>query len=204
MSVFTWINFAMLISSMILFTLFYSISLLPATRSKKHGEKTWNQSRNYRIVASVFELIFMACLILWYWFPIPAVDWKIFTTLWWIGLIIFLVIFIPGLIIMLKGVKDAGSETLTPSEENEMYGGIYNYVRHPQTLGEMPMFIALAFALNSWFLVIFTTVFLIIYIPLTLYLEEKDLVVRFGEDYKQYQKEVGILLPKIKRRKKDN
>ena len=85
-----------------------------------------------------------------------------------------------------------------------MYGGIYNYVRHPQTLGEMPMFVALAFALNSWFLVIFTTVFIIIYTPLTLYLEEKDLVVRFGEGYKKYQKKVGILLPKIKRRKKDN
>lgn len=200
MNPFIWINFALLNFSMLLFTICYGISLLPATRSEKIGERAWKESKTLRIIASVFELLFIVNIILWQWYPIPEIDWEIFSTYWWIGLIVFSVIFIPGLIIMIKGVVDAGSETLTPSEENKMYGGIYKHIRHPQTTGEMPMFIAFAFAINSWFLVLYTFVFLIIYIPLIMYFEEKDLVKRFGDDYRQYQKDVGALLPK--RRKK--
>jgi protein-S-isoprenylcysteine O-methyltransferase Ste14 len=200
MNPFIWINFALLNHSMLLFTICYGISLMPATRSEKVGERAWKESKTLRLVASVFELLFIVCIILWHWFPIPEIDWKIFSTHWWIGLIIFSVIFIPGLIIMIKGVVDAGSETLTPSEENKMYGGIYKYIRHPQTIGEIPMFVALAFALNSWFLVLYTLIFVVIYTPLIMYLEEKDLVKRFGDDYRQYQRDVGALLPK--RRKK--
>ncbi|MHA1123154.1 MAG: methyltransferase family protein [Candidatus Heimdallarchaeota archaeon] len=201
MNPFAWINFALLNLSMILFSVFYGISLLPATRSEKHGDKTWKQSKTFRIVASVFESLFVVYVILWQWFPVPEIDWEIFPTHWWIGLIIFSVIFIPGLIIVIKGVVDAGSETLTPSEETKMYGGIYNHIRHPQTVGEMPMFVALAFALNSWFLVLYTFVFIIIYTPLIMYFEEKDLVKRFGDSYRQYQKETGAFFPKLRKRK---
>lgn len=200
MNPYSWINFASLIFSMLLFTILYGISLMPATRSEKIGERAWKESKTLRIVASVFELLFTINIVLWHWYPIPEIDWEIFSTHWWIGLIICSVILIPGSVIVIKGVKDAGSETLTPSEENKMYGGIYKHIRHPQTTGEMPMFVALAFALNSWFLVFFTLVFIIIYTPLIMYFEEKDLVKRFGDDYRQYQKDVGALLPK--RRKK--
>ncbi|NHJ32960.1 MAG: isoprenylcysteine carboxylmethyltransferase family protein [Asgard group archaeon] len=200
MNPFIWINFALLNFSMFLFSIFYGVSLLPATRSEKIGEKAWKQSKTLRLVASFFELLFTACIILWHWYPIPEIDWVIFSTNWWIGLIIFAVIFIPGLVIMIKGVVDAGSETLTPSEENKMYGGIYERIRHPQTVGEMPMFVALAFALNSWFLVLYTIIFIVVYTPIIMYFEEKDLVKRFGDDYRQYQKEVGAFLPKIRKK----
>ena len=159
MNPFAWINFALLNLSMILFSVFYGISIIPATRSEKRGEKVWRESKILRIIASVFETI------------------------------------------MIKGVVDAGSETLTPSEETKMYGGIYNHIRHPQTVGEMPMFVALAFALNSWFLVLYTFVFIIVYTPLIMYIEEKDLVKRFGDSYRQYQKETGAFFPKLRKRK---
>ncbi len=199
MNPYSWINFASLILSMLLFTIFYGISLMPATRSEKIGERAWKESKTLRIVASVFEFLFTINIVLWHWYPIPEIDWEIFSTHWWIGLIICSVIFIPGLIIVIKGVSDAGSETLTPSEENKMYGGIYKHIRHPQTTGEMPMFVALAFAINSWFLVLFTLVFIIIYTPLIMYFEEKDLVKKFGDDYRQYQKETGAFFPKRKK-----
>ncbi|NPE09427.1 MAG: isoprenylcysteine carboxylmethyltransferase family protein [Asgard group archaeon] len=174
---------------------------MPATRSEKIGERAWKESKTLRIVASVFEFLFTINIVLWHWYPIPEIDWEIFSTHWWIGLIICSVIFIPGLIIVIKGVSDAGSETLTPSEENKMYGGIYKHIRHPQTTGEMPMFVALAFAINSWFLVLFTLVFIIIYTPLIMYFEEKDLVKKFGDDYRQYQKETGAFFPRLRRLK---
>ena len=97
-------------------------------------------------------------------------------------------------------MKDAGSETMSPSKETEMYGGIYNHIRHPQTLGEFPMYPAMAFIFNSWFLVIITTVFIIIYTPIMIHYEEIDLAKRFGQNYLDYKKRTGALFPKLRKK----
>jgi len=97
-------------------------------------------------------------------------------------------------------MRDAGSETLQPSKQTQMYGGIYNYIRHPQSLGEFPLFIAIAFIVNSWFMVILMSVYIIVYVPIMIYYEEKDLIWRFGERYREYQKKTGALFPKIRKK----
>ncbi len=176
---------------------------MPKTLATKLSEKAWKICKILRFIAIIFELLSIVNIILWLWYPIEFVNWEI-SSKWWIGVIVGGVIVIGGMIFMIKGMLDAGSETHTPSEETEMYGGIYNHIRHPQTLGEMPMFPAIAFMVNSWFLVIVLTTYIIIYTPIMIYLEEKDLVNRFGEEYRQYQKEVGVLLPKRKKKKRDN
>ena len=190
-----WINLALFISSLLLFSILYFFSLMPATLSEKIGEQSWKHCRNLRLAASFFELIAVVTPILWIWFPIEELNWKIFPN-WWIGIVVGIVIILPGAVLMYKGVKDAGKETLTPSKESEMYGGIYKYIRHPQTIGELPMFPALALCLNSWFLFIIMTVFIVIYMPIMLIFEEKDLVKRFGEPFKEYQKTTGAYFPK--------
>jgi protein-S-isoprenylcysteine O-methyltransferase Ste14 len=57
---------------------------------------------------------------------------------------------------------------------------------------------------NSWFLVIIMILFNIIYIPIMIHYEEEDLIRRFGEDYKQYQKITGALFPKLRKRSEQN
>ena len=194
---FEWINLAVLVASILLFSILYAFSVMPAIRGEKKGNEIWIKCRNLRIVSSIFEGITLVSLILWIWFPIEQLNWKIFSK-WWIGIIVSMVIFIPGGIIVLKGVKDAGKETLTPSKDTEMFGGIYKYIRHPQTTGEMPMFPAFGLVVNSWFMVLIMTIFIIIYVPIIQYLEEKDLVKRFGDSYIEYQKTTGAFLPKWK------
>ncbi len=180
---------------MILFSILYAFSVMPAIRGEKKGKELWKQCRNLRIAGSVFEGITLITIILWIWFPIENINWQIFSK-WWVGIVVSLVIFIPSGIIVLKGVKDAGKETLTPSEDTEMYGGIYKYIRHPQTTGEMPMFPAFGLVVNSWFIFLILTVFIIIYVPTIQYFEEKDLIKRFGDSYEEYQKSTGAFLPK--------
>jgi len=151
-----------------------------------------------RLIAGFFEIIIIIDLVLWIWFPIPLINWRISNN-YLIGFLIGILISIPGLIIMIKGMRDAGKETLQPSQETQMYGGIYNYIRHPQSLGEFPLFIAIAFMVNSWFLVILMSLFVIIYVPIMIHYEEQDLIRRFGEKYREYQKRTGVLLPRFKK-----
>lgn len=198
-----WINFISLLVSILLFCVLYTLSLQPKKRSESRGEKAWRECALFRTFAGVFEFIITVNVILWIWFPIPLLDLRIHTN-YLFGIIIGLTIAIPGGIIMAKGMIDAGSETAKPSKETEMYGGIYKYIRHPQSLGEFPIFIALGFFVNSWTIVIIMTLFVVIYVPIMIYYEEKDLIRRFGDSYKKYQKTTGVFFPKLNQLRKIN
>ena len=175
------------------------LSIQPAKRSKKHGEKAWADCKKIRSISGFFELILIISIILWIWFPLPLVNtWTINQNIW-IGVIIATCLIVPCSILMIKGMLDAGSETLTPSKETEMYGGIYKYIRHPQSAGEFPMYIAMGFLVNSWFIFILMCVYNVIYMPIMVYYEEKDLVRRFGDKYVEYQNQTGAIFPKLKK-----
>ena len=191
-----WINFFCLIISIILFCYFYSLSIIPKKREKEKGKKAWKQCAQFRTIAGGLEFVISISIFLWIWFPISGLNWKIHPN-HWVGIVISIAIIILGLIIMFKGIKDAGSETYKPSDPTKLYGGIYKYIRHPQSLGEFPIFIAFAFFINSWFLVFILTIFVIIYVPIMIHYEEEDLIRRFGDSYRKYQEETGAFLPKI-------
>jgi protein-S-isoprenylcysteine O-methyltransferase Ste14 len=197
------VNLISLILSYVLFSYFYTLSIQPFKREKKRGQKAWKQCKNFRIIGIFFESIAVMNLILWIWFPLPIVDSWIISMNFWVGIIIAIIIAIPCGIVMYLGLKAAGSESLTPSKETIMYSGIYRYIRHPQTLGEFPFFIAISFAVNSWFLVMISFLYIIIYIPIMINYEEKDLLLRFGYNYQIYQKSTGALFPKFRTKKRD-
>lgn len=193
------INFLMLVISLFLFSFLYVLSIQPAKRSNKRGEKAWKECKTLRSIAGFFEIVSLINVILWIWFPLPLVNAWIISTNIWAGMIVAACITILGSILMIKGMLDAGSETLTPSRETEMYGGIYKYIRHPQSAGEFPIFVAMGFLVNSWFLVIFMSIYIVIYVPIMIYYEEKDLIRRFGEKYLNYQKQTGAIFPKFRK-----
>jgi protein-S-isoprenylcysteine O-methyltransferase Ste14 len=86
---------------------------------------------------------------------------------------------------------DAGRESLEPKPEHTLYEGIYRRMRHPQALGEMPAFWVIAFALHSPFLVLWSFIYIPVFV-LMCKAEEVDLLLRFGEEYEVYRRRVGI------------
>jgi protein-S-isoprenylcysteine O-methyltransferase Ste14 len=110
-----------------------------------------------------------------------------------------IMIAIPFSIVMVKAMIDGGKEHTAPYQETPMHRGIYNYIRHPGALGEMPLYIALAIFLNNWFLVLWMTFFVFVYTPIAIFFEEKDLVKRFGDEYLEYKKRTGAIFPKIRK-----
>jgi protein-S-isoprenylcysteine O-methyltransferase Ste14 len=134
--------------------------------------------------------------ILWIWFPIPEFAWPVHLN-HLVSILIGLILAIIFTPIWIKGIIDAGPETMKPSAATQMYGGIYNYIRHPQAVGEMPWFVIIPLFINSFFLVIWSIIMIIIVSPIIIYYEEKDLIKRFGDKYREYQKRTGAIFPKL-------
>lgn len=198
-----WINFAVLIVSSFLFTIFYVKSVSPAALEKRIGDSAYNKCATYRMIASVFMMVVAVNYVIYHWFPLPLPLADDFPWPYWVSAVIAAVIAVPSMYLMLRGVKDAGEETMRPKREHEMYGGIYERIRHPQAVGEFPLWWGIAFLMHSPFLVLFS----FLYIPVWYYLcvaEEKDLLIRYGTAYEEYRQRVGFWLPKRHLTHKEN
>ena len=190
-----WINFTVLIISSILFTLFYVMSVSPATTEIRTGRSAYRKCASHRVVASVFMVVVAANYILYYWYPLPLPLPEKFPWPYWVSAVIAAAIAVPSLYLMIRGVKDAGEETMRPKREHVMYNGIYDRIRHPQAVGEFPLWWVLAFLAHSPFLVLFS----FLYVPVWYYLcvaEERDLLVRYGTTYQEYCRRVGFWIPR--------
>jgi protein-S-isoprenylcysteine O-methyltransferase Ste14 len=190
-----WFNFALLLASVPLFLYFYAKSVGPARLAKRVGEQAYVLCARYRIVAAVLMCLSTANYILYYFYPLPlglprAPPWP-----WWVSGTVALAIAIPAGYLWYLGIRDAGEETMVPQEEHSLHGGIYNRIRHPQAAGELPFFWVLAFLLHSPFLVLFSFVWIPVFVLASL-AEERDLIIRYGQAYQEYRERTGFILPR--------
>jgi protein-S-isoprenylcysteine O-methyltransferase Ste14 len=77
----------------------------------------------------------------------------------------------------------------------------YSYCRNPMALGAIVAFLGVAFLIGSIsavVLVLTGAVLLLVYIKL---LEEKEMVLRFGEAYQEYKKHTPFIIPRLRQRK---
>lgn len=200
MSLVAWINFLILNVVAVFCWYFYILSVQPVTRSEKYGDQAWKMAKRHRFITGVLMGAMTVNMVLWLWFPIPVLAWPVHT-IWLLSILLGLILAMLFTPIWIKGVRDAGKEAMVPSQSTEMFGGIYNYIRHPQTVGEMPWFVIIALFMNSLFLTIWAIIMIIIVTPIIIHFEEKDLIQRFGEKYREYQKRTGAIFPKLRKRK---
>jgi protein-S-isoprenylcysteine O-methyltransferase Ste14 len=191
-----WINFTVLIISTLLTLYFYVKSVGPAALEQKIGPGAYKKCTQYRSIAGLFMGVVTINYILYVFFPLPLPLPMTFPWRWWVSALIAVVIAIPSGYVWIRGMKDAGEETMVVKKEHTMYGGIYQKIRHPQAVGEMPIWWVIAFLLHSPFLVLYSFVWIPIFIVMCK-AEERDLLIRYGEPYAAYQKQTGFMLPKI-------
>ncbi len=194
-----WINLILLILSTTLMTFFYIKSVYPATLAQKIGLKAYTRCAYYRIISSFCEFIIIINYLFYFFLPLAISFPQFFIWDYWISIFIAFVILIPSLYLLLKGVKDAGRESLFPDKEHALYSGIYEKIRHPQALGEAFIWFSVALILNSPFLFLYS----IVWIPLFYWFckaEEKDLLIRYGEQYFDYKERTGMFFPKGKQK----
>jgi protein-S-isoprenylcysteine O-methyltransferase Ste14 len=134
---------------------------------------------------------------IYYYFPLPLSEFlpDRFPISRYFTVTLAALIAVPSSYLMIRGARDAGEETMRPKPEHKMYGGIYRKIRHPQAVGEFPLWCSMALLANSPFL----TLFSFLYVPVWYYFcvaEEKDLRIRYGAAFEQYQSTVGFWIPK--------
>jgi protein-S-isoprenylcysteine O-methyltransferase Ste14 len=190
-----WINVGVMVLSTALMFVLYMMSSRPAQLEKKIGEVAYKKCGRYRMIASVFELIVIGTYFVYANNPLPLAIPATFPWDSWISVAVALVIGIPSGYVMLRGVLDAGEESMLPRKNGKLFGGIYTKIRHPQAMGELPLWWSLSLFLNSPFLAIYSIVMIPIFVAMTLY-EEKDLEIRFGKKYTTYKANTGFVIPK--------
>ncbi|MGY5877367.1 MAG: isoprenylcysteine carboxylmethyltransferase family protein [Candidatus Thorarchaeota archaeon] len=193
-----WINIGVLVLSTVLFLYFYVKSVGPAALEKKIGDGAYSKCKKYRQIAGMFEGITILNYIVYRFYPLPIGFPDVLPWDYIISVPVGLVILILGLFIMGVGVKDAGREALEPRKEHTLYRGIYDRVRHPQAIGEAPLWFPFALFLNSPFLLLYSFVWIPIFYIMCI-AEERDLIIRYGQPYLEYRDRVGFLIPKRKK-----
>jgi len=190
----SWLNFITLLSSSVMFTVYYLISVRPASLERKIGSTAYEKCKWYRIVSGTFMTIAGFNYIGFGYYPIPGLSPNLLSFPWSyaISIRIALAVAVPFGYLMCIGMWNAGEETMTPKKQHKLYsGGIYEHMRHPQAVGEFVMWYTLALLEHSPFLMLFTTA---VYLPIWYCFcieEEKDLILRYGQAYEDYRQRVG-------------
>jgi methanethiol S-methyltransferase len=190
-----WMNLMVLLFSSLLFLYFYVRSVSPAGRAMVIGPEAYVACGRERAIAIFFELVITLNYVVYFFFPLASRLPRTFPWSWWVSILIAVAIGVPALALMVRGMGDAGEEAIHPKEEQVLFGGIYERIRHPQAVGEVFLWWVLAFLLNSPFLALISFIFIPIFLVMC-WAEEQDLLLRFGEEYAAYCRNTGAFFPK--------
>jgi protein-S-isoprenylcysteine O-methyltransferase Ste14 len=144
-------------------------------------------------------------LLFWQWRPIPDTVWAardpsgvwLLQAVSWLGFAILLVATFLINHFELFGLRQVflrllGREAPKPQFRTPL---LYRYVRHPIYLG---------FVLGFWAAPVMSAGHLLFAVATTAYIlvgiwfEERDLIEQFGERYRAYRGQVGMLLPRVR------
>jgi protein-S-isoprenylcysteine O-methyltransferase Ste14 len=190
-----WVNTAALVLSALLTLIFYVKSAGPAALEERIGGDAYARCTRYRFIASIFMTIAAIDYVVYFFYPLPIPLARTFPWSWWVSAAIAVLIAIPSGYLFWRGMRDAGEETLLVKKEHTLYGGIYQKVRHPQALGELPFWWVFAFLLHSPFLALISTIWIPVFVVMC-WAEERDLLIRYGSAYEEYRRRVGLLIPR--------
>jgi protein-S-isoprenylcysteine O-methyltransferase Ste14 len=115
----------------------------------------------------------------------------------WAGAALGLIV-IPGTYWVLSSIGQNVSETVLVKDRHQLVRyGPYRWIRHPlYTLGSV-LLLSLGLMLSSWVVLVFAVVAFTTFRFMVVPIEERHLVGKFGDDYRQYMRQTGAMIPRI-------
>lgn len=173
-------------------------SLLASMNVKRFFQKRLGRSfRHYRLGYTLFAFAGLAALL---WFQLSLSSVKLYAPIFFTnvagGLVGSCGLLIMGICIKkyflnLSGLRSLAREEIYPVLEIK---GVHRYVRHPLYAGTF-LFIWGLLLLAPTLSLLLSNGIITAYTLLALRLEEKKLVLQFGEAYKTYQQTVPPIIP---------
>ena len=190
---------ALLVNTLLLaiFAIQHSVMARPAFK------RWWTRIVPKQIERSTYVLFASAALalLLWQWRPLPDLLWNVqdrfavvaLQTVFWLGWGVLLVSTFLINHFELFGLQQVLSKRNAAAAQTFKTPGFYRLVRHPIYLGFLLAFWATpAMSVGHLLFAIATTGYILIGIAL----EERDLVAQFGDTYRRYREQVGMLIPR--------
>jgi methanethiol S-methyltransferase len=170
-------------------------------------KRAWTKIVPKAAERSTFVLFASLILIVlfWQWRPVPAAVWTVSdpgwsVLLWTLSAAGWAILFVSTFLINhfdLFGLTQVwhrftGQEAKPQQFTTPLF---YKYVRHPLYVGFIIAFWSTPqMSVGHLFFAIATTG----YILVGIYFEERDLVAHFGDRYRKYRQDVGMLVPKLR------
>ncbi len=157
--------------------------------------------RGYAIIFEATSVIALtvAFLSMWFW------DWIYFldvASVNWLSVSFGAILIGFGLVVATAASQIISVTTVadmrTDRKPELVTRGIYSRVRHPLYLATVAIFSGLAFVYPFPRVIVFS-IAMSAYTIIGAVLEERKLVIHYGEEYERYKEQAGFLLPRLKR-----
>jgi protein-S-isoprenylcysteine O-methyltransferase Ste14 len=148
------------------------------------------------VIAAPLYLSFLAYMVNpgWIaWASVPLPSW-----LRVLGAVVGFVM-LPALYWVVSSIGSNISETLLTKEKHVLVTqGPYRWVRHPLYTVSTVAFISLALLAANWFMMVIAVLAIMGVLLAVIPREEAQLIIKFGDQYREYRTRTGKLLPRLK------
>ena len=129
----------------------------------------------------------------WASFPLP--EWAAWVR--WVGVVLG-VLSVPSVYWVFASIGSNISETVLTKDQHQLIThGPYRWVRHPLYTTGIVLLLSVGLMAASWFILLFVGIALVLILTVVIPAEERKLVEKFGEAYRELQRRTGRLLPRF-------
>ena len=114
-----------------------------------------------------------------------------------VAVVIGIILLAANFMVKIRGQKRIGVIPALRSKGKLVTTGIYGVVRHPLYMSNGLLAIGMAVLLRSTYAMLFSVGYFLLFLPL-IHFEEKDLLRKYGDEYREYVKKVPWrIIPKL-------
>lgn len=192
------IEYLLIVSGVLIFGLQHSG--ISALRIKNYIIDRWGKegyARLFNTTSIVGIMVPFIAMNYWNWLYFVIEPGLIQPLLFSSGVVLIAI----GLVVTMMASRVISVSTVadmrTDREADLVTGGIYSRTRHPLYLATILLLLGLA-ALYPFDRVIVFSIALCVYVIIGAYLEERKLIIHYGQKYLEYRKQAGFMLPRIR------